>query len=693
MKLQTERREVETSGVMSSHKFTIEAGGKAFGVFIDKMYSDKPQSITREIWSNAYDAHRMAGKLHVPFEVTFPSWHDSNFRCRDFGPGMSHEFMTGDYTVAFHSTKEDTNEAVGFLGIGRLSPFSYVESYSVVTFDGTTARHYSVFLDEDGVPDIAPMSEVKSDEPSGTQVSFPVAREDVSQFTKAANRVSLAFDVKPKVNGEDYTWPVLDEVFSGDGYMCFRDPQENSGLEYRTSYVKMGCVLYPIDANKFDTDVTQLLGQKLILDMNIGDVSNAASRETLSYGRRDPTVASISAKVKKVSETVAKEVAECILNEKYEWHRCILWKNLYNFGNVVSDQVKKCIEDEGELDNMDSRIRLLPNYPDVLLTDKPGYSITSHRILKWSGNDRRFTPKDKLCVYVQDQRRGRRDVRPNQRIKSHYDSSKHSGILWFKVDDTNIKETRKLIRSFPPSVDVFWVKDIPDVAGSTTTRSKVKVKQVKTGGRVSDKWYRHNVELSDTEMKDGGWYLRLSNNEVDDNFRPDGLIHHLKNMEKDDLVAKMHPLHLVPKTLWKRFDSQPQWKDLFEYALKLVKDEKKLLAHARKGTIQSAVYSHNDSRDYLHLKDKGGPLSKLKKRFDVTERTLYGMTPAQASYLLHMVLKKTVYDYKDQEAVRKEVAELVTKVEERYPLLKLISSCNKPEVQQYVDLINQGENK
>ena len=46
--------------------FTIQASGKMFHMVISGLYSNKPQSITREIWSNAFDAHAMVGKTDTP---------------------------------------------------------------------------------------------------------------------------------------------------------------------------------------------------------------------------------------------------------------------------------------------------------------------------------------------------------------------------------------------------------------------------------------------------------------------------------------------------------------------------------------------------------------------------------------------------------------------------------------------------
>ena len=108
----TALREVESNST-SSKEFSIKNSSKMFNMIISGLYSDKPQSITREIWSNAFDAHCMVGKEDVPFVVSMPNSLMPTFVCRDFGPGIHHDDMEGFYTVLGHSTKEDTNAAVG----------------------------------------------------------------------------------------------------------------------------------------------------------------------------------------------------------------------------------------------------------------------------------------------------------------------------------------------------------------------------------------------------------------------------------------------------------------------------------------------------------------------------------------------------------------------------------------------------
>lgn len=272
----------------SSKAFTIKANSKAFKVLIDSLYRDKIQSITREIWTNALDGHIAGGCPERAFDVSFPSSFDPSFRCRDYGIGLTHDQIMSMYTTLFESTKEDSNDLVGRLGIGSKTPFAYTDTFSVVSIKDGHKNYYSAILGNDGIPMIHHMHSEVSDEENGVEVSFPVAKGDIYAFQKAAKMVSLGFDIKPNVIGyPSFTWP------------------DDHSEYYSESYVaRMGCVIYPIDYDilmdyaKDRADGSEKLIEFFsngsgIIDFAMGSLEFTASREALSYGRSDPTLGSL----------------------------------------------------------------------------------------------------------------------------------------------------------------------------------------------------------------------------------------------------------------------------------------------------------------------------------------------------------------------------------------------------------------
>jgi DNA topoisomerase VI subunit B len=183
MKTRTQTRNVSTHGIGETTSFSIATNGKAFRSLIDSVYTDKVTTPIRELMTNAFDSHSAAGKGDEPFTVFVPTNRDLRFAVRDYGTGMDHETVTNLYTTLFASSKEDTNDEVGQLGLGSKSPFAYTDTFTVTAFDGATKRVYTAFMASD-LPQLALLHEGDSDEPQGILVEFPVKYQDVSDFQR-----------------------------------------------------------------------------------------------------------------------------------------------------------------------------------------------------------------------------------------------------------------------------------------------------------------------------------------------------------------------------------------------------------------------------------------------------------------------------------------------------------------------------
>ena len=124
------------------------------------------------------------------------------FSVRDFGTGLDNNQVVNIYTTYFESTKADSNDFIGALGLGSKSPFSYTENFTVTAIKDGTKRIYSAFINEVGVPSIAEMSEELTDEGNGVEVKFSVTdRYDYNSFVHEAQRVFMWFKHRPNVIG------------------------------------------------------------------------------------------------------------------------------------------------------------------------------------------------------------------------------------------------------------------------------------------------------------------------------------------------------------------------------------------------------------------------------------------------------------------------------------------------------------
>ena len=280
------QRQVETGGITESNAFTIKANAKAFKVLIDGLYSNKIKSIIRELWTNAYDAHIMAGTQDRPFTCQLPTMLDPVFSVRDYGISLNHDQVMHLYTTVFESTKDQSNDQVGQLGLGSKSPFAYTDTFSVSAYLDGTKRMYSAYIDAGGVPTIALLGECETDEGNGLEVSFPVAEKDIDAFKTYATDVAWGFDVMPKIIGNEIVSPrIIQEQYSGVGWRIYKY-NDMLSLGGRM-YARQGCVLYPLDSaaiqhpNSIVHDI--LRNCTGIIDFPIGSLEIAASREGLGY--------------------------------------------------------------------------------------------------------------------------------------------------------------------------------------------------------------------------------------------------------------------------------------------------------------------------------------------------------------------------------------------------------------------------
>jgi sensor histidine kinase regulating citrate/malate metabolism len=132
MILNTKKTKCETN-MTGKTGFTIAANASMFRILSDGLYSNKIKAVIREVSCNAYDANVDAGNGDVPIVVHLPNDLEPFFSIKDSGPGLNPEQMVDIYTQYGNSTKTDNNNAIGCLGLGSKSPFSYIDSFTVIS--------------------------------------------------------------------------------------------------------------------------------------------------------------------------------------------------------------------------------------------------------------------------------------------------------------------------------------------------------------------------------------------------------------------------------------------------------------------------------------------------------------------------------------------------------------------------------
>ena len=324
-----EKQQVLVAGAQSVDAFTIKASAKAFQILSSNLYSNPLGSMIRELSTNAYDAHVMVGKEHEPFHLTLPSSLEPSFKIRDFGPGLSHNDIMNIYTTFFESTKTNSNDVVGCLGLGSKSPFGVSDSFTVTSFFQGEKTIYSAFLNEDRIPSIALFHKEPTDEPNGLEIEVAINAADFRVFNREVNGQLKYFKTKPLVFGNsNFEWNVDEEyLYSGSNWKMVK-----GGGSPR---VVQGQIQYPINVRNMGKEfdeasevVRDLLAKSVLFEVDIGDVNIAPSREALSYDAK--TSQNIIKAAEKILEELPVQIAEAIQSSPSEYLARLQYSEILN---------------------------------------------------------------------------------------------------------------------------------------------------------------------------------------------------------------------------------------------------------------------------------------------------------------------------------------------------------------------------
>ena len=326
------------SGTITESFFSVKQENLAhiFSILRNSLYSDKAGAIIREYCTNAYDAHIQSGIPQTPIKIGCPTVMNCLLTIRDFGSGLSEEQIFNIYASYGESTKRNTNDQVGMMGLGSKSAFSYSDSFTIISHNDGMQKNYLAYIDDTGIGKVMKIEEKPSDE-TGIEIQVPVKRYDGYLFDNAIVDQLQYFDPKPIIDNKYIQANLDDKKFdvqiSGKGYNIIKSHQ--------TNFVVMGNVKYPFDSSKFESNplykdaINDILehGHRIVLFANIGDVIPSASRESLDM--REKTVSWIGESILKVADSIKGNIiAELDICQT-------VWDAVCKFGNLNSKYQKK----------------------------------------------------------------------------------------------------------------------------------------------------------------------------------------------------------------------------------------------------------------------------------------------------------------------------------------------------------------
>lgn len=243
---------------------------------LTEAYSDPGMAVVREYATNAWDANVEAG-VDAPIRVTTPASLRPLFTVEDDGVGLSAEDIRDIYSQYGASTKRDTNDAVGMLGIGCKAALAYCDQFTLTSRKDGRRTVVMVSREAEGGGTMTILEDESTDEPNGTTVSIP-AGMDNTLLLDCARLFAYWPEGSVLVDGQ----PVAPHV----GYeltpeLMVVDKRDLSYPDVNRAVVVMGGVPYPAD-DLTERDDFKLPGHKiLIATVPIGAVEFAPSREAL----------------------------------------------------------------------------------------------------------------------------------------------------------------------------------------------------------------------------------------------------------------------------------------------------------------------------------------------------------------------------------------------------------------------------
>lgn len=240
------------------------------------LYSDPIGSTVRECASNALDSHRRAGVTEaIIVSLKVNPQNNYEFSVEDFGTGLDADDVENIISKYGKSTKRESNEYIGMMGLGFKSPLAYSSSFYFICRKDGIERKYMMYEGED-VNTIDLLYETPSTERNGVKVIVPIKFNDRFTFKdKINNQLAYFESVYFDVN-------VQNSIITND-FNIFRSEhfQLSEMNTDKNMHLCLDNVYYPLDFSKLGINMIDLpIGLRFSLSDGLFPTPN---REQLIY--------------------------------------------------------------------------------------------------------------------------------------------------------------------------------------------------------------------------------------------------------------------------------------------------------------------------------------------------------------------------------------------------------------------------
>jgi hypothetical protein len=498
---------------LESHQFQMKASAKAFSILSSGLYSNKVQAVIRELSCNAYDAQVEAGNADLPFDVKLPdnNYGKDTFYVRDYGTGLTEEQIYNVYTTYFESTKTESNDYVGALGLGSKSPFCLTDSFTVESFVDGKLLTFLAFIGKEGMPEISKVGEAETTESNGLKVSFETDAGP-GKFRREARNLFKWFPVVPNfITNEELAVETVEPLRTlSDTVKVY--PGNVFGYDERI-LVKQGTVVYPIPESimrQHFAEFEYLSSMRLVIEVDLGQVDITASRESLSFV--EMTVTNMKAKFQEIDTLVRGAITEELdVQEGNIWK---LTEATERLGHIYPSSLiweHEIVRSHPQYDSNDFRLpetEYLNKKSETVTIKK--YSTWSNRIKGGSGKEYPFhstfgkevtvKAKTNTVFMVNDTTRGPLNVAREYLKKNTV--SQLIVIDYVNRRNYSKRVVNRILKEFENPTNVVFVSDLPKPTRMTT---KIDPKEIRI----------RQANNMDVQYWDADWTTRSYNEERD----------------------------------------------------------------------------------------------------------------------------------------------------------------------------------
>lgn len=360
MKVHQDIRHEGTLDAADRKKMTFDEDSLAhiMSVLTD-LYSNPELAVLREYSTNALDSHREAGNTD-PIQIKLPTSMDPTLVIEDHGVGMSEDDIYNHFSKYGWSSKRETDEQTGMLGLGCKSALTLTSQFTLIaTKDGETVT-VLVTREGDGAGAVQVVDKCPAEGPgNGVTVQIPVQRgPNNTLFEGLTNRFfyfwspgEVLVDGEQPEHMETLATQGMDpsEPAYGSSQVIKLDDDLFLSNRLDDDFLVMGNVAYPMDpwlgVDDDEKDrygysrrnrYSQLFEKRgvsnqwhIVAKVPIGSINFTPSREELHYtARTKDVVETVYEYVKRAVARIAQKDIEAQATHAKAFSRAEIWESV-----------------------------------------------------------------------------------------------------------------------------------------------------------------------------------------------------------------------------------------------------------------------------------------------------------------------------------------------------------------------------